>query len=132
MTNIEYLSFLIPKRHIKQIENFEEEYDVIIDFEEVGSSDLYCQIQYGQGLKYEEKELLIFHDERFNKNKKVILINFIDKYLEQYITQIPAVELLLLKRRLDNNDFSVGDSFWIKNIEFKVVSKGVWKWLNTN
>lgn len=122
MTNIEYLSFLIPKKYIKQIEYFEKEYDVIIDFEELGS-DLYCQIQYGQGLKYEEKEMLVFHDERFIKNKKVILINFIDKYLKEYITEIPAVELLLLKRRLDNNDFSVGDSFWIGNIEFKVVYK---------
>jgi hypothetical protein len=118
----EDLSFTIQKKYYKRIVELENEYDVLISFEE-NHGDLMCVVEIGEYSN--DYEYVVFYNggnmPKYEKQQR--LRDYIDRFLENDIRNNPDVQLNQFKKRLEDNDFDVGDSFWISGIEFKVVSK---------
>jgi hypothetical protein len=117
----EDLSFTIQKKFYKKIVELENEYDVLITFEE-NNGDLICVVENDDTTTY---DYVVYYNggdmPKYEKQER--LRSYIDRFLENDIRNNPDVQLNQFKKRLEDDDFAVGDSFWISGIELEVVSK---------
>lgn len=121
-TFAEDLSFTIQNKYYKRIEELEEEYAVDIGFEE-NHGDLMCLVKIGEYSN--DYEYVVFYNggnmPKYEKQER--LRDYIDRFLENDIRNNPDVQLNQFKKRLKDDDFAVGDSFWISGTEFSVANK---------
>ncbi len=121
MSNTCVLSFKVPKYLIKKIEEIEKNYDVLVLFDETyGLECSICKSQY-ESLRdfivYNELEI-----ETASQRKRTFK-QYVEMYLEDDIRSLPEIQLQQFVERVNVNDFAVGDSFWISDIEFSVINK---------
>ncbi len=106
----------LTKKLLKKIEEVENNYDVSVVFENIYG--LHCQIFTGNK---ELKEFNVYDEDIKTKAEKNRMVkDYIERWLENDIRNIPEVQLAQFIKMLNNDDFAVGDSFWIGDHEFEV------------